>query len=204
MDLSEPGRALGTPLAVPVLRALARRTTSATASQIWRAAHTGTLAGVQRVCDRLVAHGLVSEDDAGGRTVYSLNYDHVLHDAVAAALEAPAEFQRRLVTSLRAWELPPVTALLFGSAARRDGDVDSDVDLLLVRPALTKSRRPVWNRQVHDLTRDVRRWTGNRLEVMDLPVARVRTMVRERDPIARSWLDEGITLHGEDVEEVGR
>lgn len=203
MDLSEPARVLAPGLTVPVLRALSQRTTPATASQIWRAARSGTLAGVQRACDRLVEHGLVEEHDAGGRTAYTLNYDHVLYDTVATALKVDMELRQRLVRAIDRWDLPPVSALLFGSAARRDGDAGSDVDLLLVRPALNASRRPVWGRQVHDLARDVRRWTGNRLEVVDLRVTEVRRMVRGRDPVAKSWLDEGITLHGVDLEEVG-
>ena len=202
MDLSEPARALASGLTVPVLRALSRRTTPATASQLWRAARTGTLAGIQRACDRLVEHGLVETEEAGGRVVYSLNYDHLLYDAVEAILAADGALRRRMSDAIETWTIQPVSAVLFGSAARLDGDTDSDIDLLLVRPAVRASQRAAWGRQVHDLTRDVRRWTGNRLHVLDLARPNLRRLAAAGDPVFTSWVREGVTLAGDDVDDV--
>ena len=197
MDLSEPARALAPGLTVPVLRALSRRSTPATASQIWRAARGGTLAGVQRACDRLVAHGLVETDEAGGRQVYYLNHDHLLYDAAMATVAATGVLSRRMATAVERWEVPPRSAVLFGSAARGDGDVESDVDLLLVRPG--KAPAAVWHRQVHDLAGAVRRWTGNRLEIVDVPLSEARLLRRDNERLFRALVDEGITLYGDDI-----
>lgn len=202
MDLTEPARALAPGLTVPVLRALSRRSTPATASQIWRAAGRGTLAGVQRSCDRLVEHGLVESDEIAGRVVYLLNSEHLLFDSVMRLLKHRRELRKRLRAAIGDWDVEPVSAVLFGSAAREDGGVDSDIDLLLVRPVLRPSATPAWASQVRSLTYDVKRWTGNRLQVVDRTVPQVRRLAREGDPIVESWLTDGVTLHGKAVEEL--
>ena len=43
---------------------------------------------------------------------------------------------------IASWQTEPVTALCFGSFARGEGDEDSDVDLLLVRPSDRPTVRP--------------------------------------------------------------
>ncbi|HEU0129825.1 MAG TPA: nucleotidyltransferase domain-containing protein [Mycobacteriales bacterium] len=202
MDLAEPARALSKGLTMPVLRALSQRSTPATATQVWRAARQGTLPGVQGTCERLVEHGLVEKDESAGRSVYSLNFDHLLYDATIALLGLEDALPTRLGETVAAWEVRPVTLALFGSAARGDGDVDSDIDVLLVRPPLPAPRRPVWARQVHALKHDVPRWTGNRLQVVDLTRRGVADLVRVGDPLVRSWQDEALTLYGEDLDDL--
>jgi predicted nucleotidyltransferase len=197
MDLAEPGRGLAGGLTMPILRALAGRSSPATAAQVSRLAEVGTEAGVRRALERLAAHGVCSPKEVGGRIVYTLNYDHLLYGAVAALLDADRELPRRLKNALGEWEPAPVSAVLFGSAARRDGDVDSDVDLLLVRPPLrTETRKREWVRQVHELRAAVHGWTGNRLQVLDWTSLDVRKHERSDEPLVDSLLDEGVTVAG--------
>jgi predicted nucleotidyltransferase len=200
VDVAEPGRALAPGLTLPVLRALSRRSGPATASQIWVAARDGTLAGVQRACERLVEHGLVEAAEIAGRTVYSLNDAHLLHDALVALLKVDGALLRRLRDAVRQWDVQPVSAALFGSAARGDGGTGSDIDLLLVRPRLAAGERLIWARQVRSLAQDVLRWTGNRLQVVDRSTTEVRRLARAGDAMVASWLADarpvtGVELH---------
>lgn len=197
MDLAEPGRGLAAGLTMPILRALAGRSSPATAAQLSRLAEAGTEAGVRRALERLAAHGVCTSEDVGGRTVYTLNRDHLLYVAVSALLDADRELPRRLRNALAEWDPVPVSAVLFGSAARRDGDVDSDVDLLLVRPSLgTDATKREWSRQVHEMRTAVQRWTGNRLQVLDWTSVEVRRHQRAGEPLVRSLLEEGVTVAG--------
>ena len=182
---------------MPILRALAGRSSAATAAQLSRLAEVGTEAGVRRALERLAAHGVCVSDDVGGRVVYRLNHDHLLYDAVTQLLKADRELPRRLRTTLAEWDPAPVSAVLYGSAARRDGDVDSDVDLLLVRPPLrTEARKRVWVRQVHELRASVHRWTGNRLQVLDWTSLALRQHERSDEPLVEALLDEGVAVAG--------
>lgn len=203
VDLTEPGRGLAGGLTMPILRALAGRSSPATAAQLSRLAGVGTEAGVRRALERLATHGVCSAEDVGGRIVYALNREHLLYGAVAALLDADRELPKRLRSALAEWDPAPVSAVLFGSAARRDGDVDSDVDLLLIRPSLrTEARKREWVRQVHDLRAAVQRWTGNRLQVLDWTSLDVRQHERSGEQLVASLLDEGVTVAGSSLASV--
>ena len=133
MDLTEPGSAFAGSLTMPILRALESRSQLASAAQVYRVADQGTAAGIQRALDRLAAHSICNREELAGRALYLLNHDHVLYRAVAAVLDAHDAFVRRLRKSLEEWAPAPVAGVLFGSAARRDSEVESDIDLLLIR-----------------------------------------------------------------------
>jgi len=98
------------------------------------------------------------------------------------------------------WKVKPMYACVFGSAARGDGDADSDIDLLLVHPPVVGERAPSrmrslkdfvgtavmdvgvfqmgepeqakWSAQIDQLHDQVFRWTGNRLQVVSLSAYR--------------------------------
>ena len=197
MDLSEPGRGLAGGLTVPILRALAGRSSPATAAQLTRVAGAGTEAGVRRALERLAAHGLCASEELGGRVLFTLNRDHVLYGAVAALLKADAELPRRLERELATWDPLPSSAVLFGSAARGDGNLGSDVDVLLIRPPrLTGRLQQEWLRQVHELRGAVLRWTGNRLQVLDWTVPVLQQHDRSGELLVKAILAEGLTVAG--------
>lgn len=197
VDVAEPGRALTSDLTVPVLRALVGRSSLTTAAQIWRVSASGTYAGVQRVLERLARHGLCVTDRIGDRTVYRLNRDHLLYPAVIALLSASGELRERIRRALESWNPAPVTAILFGSAARQDGDLDSDIDLLLVYPASTAVVTPdQWEDNVLTLRRDIETWTGNRLQIVERSRSGVLALAAAHEPLLDEVARDGITLMG--------
>ncbi|HVA59697.1 MAG TPA: nucleotidyltransferase domain-containing protein [Mycobacteriales bacterium] len=203
MDVSDPGRALATGLTMPILRAMSSRSNPTTAAQIYRVMQQGTEAGVRRAIERLAAQGVVLGEPVGDRTVYSLNHDHVLDRAIRALLRAPEELPRRLRVELADWSIQPVSAALYGSAARRDGDADSDIDILLVRPVLGRSAtRDQWVRQVHQLREAVRRWTGNRVQITDRSRTTLRRLAAAREPIVDQWLTDAVVIAGQPLDEL--
>lgn len=203
MDVSDPATALAGGLTMPILRALAGRSSPATAAQVYRIAQHGTEAGIRRAIERLATKGVVWREQVGDRVVYSLNYDHVLEEAVRALLRAPEELPRRLRERIGEWSVPPVSAALYGSAARRDGDNSSDIDILLVRPSLTSaSQRQAWSQQVDDLRDSIRRWTGNNCQITDRSLSAIRRLVSAKEPIVESWRADAVVLAGTPLDEV--
>jgi DNA-binding transcriptional ArsR family regulator len=197
MDLTEPGSGLSGSLTVPILRALDGRSQPATAAQITRTTEMGTHAGIRRALERLSAHGLCRQEEVGGRTVYSLNYDHVLYQAVRTALDAHRTLVKRIRQDIRMWDPAPKSAMLFGSAARGDGDIESDIDLLLVRPPMTSAMKErIWAPGVHELRRSVRSWAGNPLQVFDWPVSTLQRRARNQRGLVREIERDGLRLTG--------
>jgi DNA-binding transcriptional ArsR family regulator len=203
VNVSDPATVLAGGLTMPILHALSRRASPATSAQLRRAAAAGTEAGVRRALDRLAQHGLVTAEEIGDRTVYSLNREHVLYPSVTALLRAGDELARRLRAEVKDWQVPPAAAALYGSAARRNGDEGSDIDLLLVRPAgMGSAERDQWASQVHELRAAAERWTGNRCQVTDRSLASLRRLSRAREPIVDDWRKDAISLAGPPISQL--
>lgn len=66
--------------------------------------------------------------------------------------------------------MPPRHASLFGSVARGDGSVESDVDLLVVCPPRISADDPTWRAQLDTLAVDVYEWTGNHASIAARPI----------------------------------
>ena len=186
-----------------VLRALAQRSSPATAAQLSRVAGKGTPTGIRRALVRLAGHGLVSSEQVADRTVYTLNRDHVLYPAVSDLLRVSDELSRRLRSEISDWQVPPASAALYGSAARRDGDTSSDIDLLIIRPAnLTSRQRALWAAQVDRIRNLTQRWTGNRCQITDRSVSSLKALTRSREPITDNWRKEAIVLAGARIDQL--
>ena len=97
---------------------------------------------------------------------------------------------------IASWQTAPVTALCFGSFARGEGDEDSDVDLLLVRPSDVAELDDTWDRQQQALRDLVQRATGDDRQIMEIGVARLLRHVDLDDPLVSNRLHDGVLLSG--------
>jgi hypothetical protein len=127
-----------------------------------------------------------------------MNYDHVLYRAVRATLDANDALIRNLRKSLNEWTPEPISGVLFGSAARRDGSIRSDIDLLLIRPSSMghSTLEREWARQVHALRGDVFHWTGNHLQTIDWTESALRRHRARGEALIDGILRDGITIAG--------
>ncbi len=133
-----------------------------------------------------------------GRTfLYELNRDHLLARTVEQMAGARAELVRRLRDAIDVWEVPPVHASLFGSAARGDGDASSDIDLLIVRPADVDPDDVRWRGQVDGLADLVRRWTGNNAGIAEVSEAELPRLRKDHPPVVEEVSEDAVDLAGE-------
>jgi predicted nucleotidyltransferase len=203
VNLTEPGMALTGSLSMPILRALDGRSQPASAAQISRTMEFGTPAGIRRALERLSLHGVCERNELGGRTLYSLNYEHVMYPAIRHALDCSNLFVKDLQRKLSKWEIPPLSAVLFGSAARRDGDIESDIDILLVRPFLRSGElQRSWAPQVHDLRSQVQKWTGNHLQAVDWSKKQLRQVEARQEALLEEIEADGIHLYGSSLNDL--
>lgn len=93
---------------------------------------------------------------------------------------------------------------IFGSAARADGNSQSDIDLLVVRPSGVDAEDPIWRRQLDDLATAVLNWTGNDAGVVELPEQDLSKLRRRRPPVLANLDADAITLSGIDIESILR
>ncbi len=181
----------------PVLAVLARSGRPMTVGDVAREMPRGSEVGVRRSLARLVEQGIVRATEMGRNRVHELNRDHIAAPVADLLAGLRLELWKRLRAHLGAWNPKPLYGCVFGSAARGDGDSDGDIDVLLVHAPfpgdsdprrrsggpsdqiaglateamalqLTERQAAKWRRQVDELHRRVRAWTGNPLQAVEM------------------------------------
>ena len=195
MDFSRPHRAIVPSLEGDVLAVLVGTRMPLTGREVSRlagASHTG----VRRALDHLVDHGLVTVEAAGAANLFQLNRDHVAADVALALAGLRQELLGRLRDHLARWDPAPVHVSLYGSAARRAGGPDSDIDLFVVRPDEVDPEEPSWENQLDDLRDSVSRWTGNEVQVVEISEHECAALVAEGHEVIRAIREDGVDLAG--------
>ncbi|HVF19305.1 MAG TPA: nucleotidyltransferase domain-containing protein [Mycobacteriales bacterium] len=195
MDLSAPAASVVPSVRARVLSVLAGADTGLTGRRV--AALAGaSVAGGARILESLVSGGVVHRVDAGSASLYTLNRDHVGAPAVLALAGMRAELHRRMRELIAQFELPPLSAVLFGSAARGDGDEDSDIDLLLVRPIGVDEDDEIWVDDVERLSERVLSWSGNLLATIQYDLDELERRSMRGPAFLKRVETEGVVLHG--------
>jgi predicted nucleotidyltransferase len=158
--------------------------------------------GVLMALDRFVEHGLVRRTAAGRALMHELNRDHLAAPAVELLAGIRTEFLTRLRAAFAQWEMAPVHASFFGSAARGDGDTRSDIDLFVVRPQCVEEATPEWRSQVEALVEDVGNWTGNHVTVIEQDEADMGRLRRTKPSVLNELRRDAIDLAGTPVREL--
>ena len=187
MDVSLPITTVVPSLDGPVLAALVRTTVPLSLAAVHEGAGRGSKSGVRSVLLRLVDEGVVLAVPGG----YVLNREHVAAPAIELLATLHGELIGRLRGVVEAWPVPPTLVGLFGSAARRDGDAASDIDVLVV------SDDPELPDRVDELSDLIRRWTGNRAQVVGRTSSEVARLRRAGEPILREWTRDLLVITGD-------
>lgn len=187
MDVSVPISSVVPSLDGPVLLALSGTTAPLGLAEVHSRARRGSKSGVRQVLQRLRGEGLVSAVPGG----FVLNREHVAAPAVALLANLHGELAERIRSAVDAWNGEVVLVGLFGSAARRDGDSSSDIDLLVVSDA------PDLDAIVEELTTRIRSWTGNRAQVIALSRAELRRLRQAKEPIVSDWERDLVVIRGD-------
>lgn len=196
MDFAHPLRTVTPTLDGEVLRVLAGADDDFTAARIARMVPKGSERGVRKVLDRLVRQGTVRMSQAGPVRMFALNREHLAAVAIIGLSRLGAQLVERLVTAVSAWQVKPVAAAVFGSVARGEAGPDSDVDILIIRPARRSSESPAWTSQVAELQTAVTEWTGNDARVLEYGADELTAGRVKRERVLRDAMHDGLFFHG--------
>lgn len=152
---------------------------------------------VHTVLNRLVRDGLVEVERYGTTGAYRLNRDHVLCDAVLAMCDASIRVEALIADAARAFDPPPALVAIFGSFARRDGDAESDIDVLLVRPDRIPGDDVSWSTRRYDLIQRVEAASGNPVQVVELDEREWQEARRTSQPLVASLRRDAVVLFGD-------
>jgi predicted nucleotidyltransferase len=169
-----------------VLEVLAGTTAPLPLVTVQQLARDASVSGVRKALLRLVTTGVVYQVPGG----FILNRDHLAAPAVIALANIRTVLFERIEAEAATWLPAPGLVGMFGSAARREGDDNSDIDLVVI------SEAPDATSQSASLAESVGRWTGNTCHVVTLTSADIRRMHRHREPILSSWSTDLIVISG--------
>jgi predicted nucleotidyltransferase len=186
MDVSSPISSVIPSLDGAVLGALAGTTMPLNLSTVHTLAGRGSVSGVRRVLLRLVGTGIALEVPGG----YVLNREHVAAPTVEALAHLWGDVFDRIRSHVAEWPEPPRLVGIFGSAARRDGGEDSDIDLIVVTDAAHASEHAA------ELAGKTERWTGNTTHVITAGSKDLRRMRRAREPLLAEWERDLVVIVG--------
>jgi nucleotidyltransferase-like protein len=193
MELGRPLATVTPTLDGDVLAVLAMNDIVFTTGQLHRVLGHHSEEGIRKVLRRLTGQGIVLSDKVGQAFAYRLNRDHLAAGHVIGLARLLETFLARLETHLESWEIPAVYAAVFGSAAKGTMTVDSDLDLLLVRPDGADDER--WQAQVDLLVVEVTRWTGNDTRPLEFTAGEIAARGRG-ERVLLDVLEEGLTVAG--------
>jgi len=186
MDVSMPIATVVPSLDGPVMAALAATTSPLGLAAVHSRSGRGSKSGVRSVLLRMVGEGLVLEVPGG----YALNREHIAAPAVELLATLHGELTSRIRVAVEAWPTLPALVGMFGSAARRDGDARSDIDVLVV------SDDPNLDDRVGELAEQIRRWTGNRAQVIGRTPKEIARLRRAKEPILSEWTRDLVVIAG--------
>lgn len=202
MDLGRPIRAVVPSLDGPVLEVLAGTSRPLTIFEVQRLAGVGSPSGIRKVLERLTREGVVEVDRRANAAYYAANREHLAWPAVEILVGLRSALFRLLASEIHSFAVPPVHASLFGSAARADGEAESDIDVLLVKPTLDDVAEEAWASQLDTLRARVLTRTGNRCQAFDLSLSHLAEHVGADDALLRSWLTDGVLLFGQPLSDL--
>ena len=163
------------------------------------------LAGVStaqasRVLPGLVELGIVDRREVPPSALFRFEPENVAARAITALANARSTVLDELARIAGDLHPEPASVILFGSFARGEADRESDLDLVVVRPADITEEDDTWRAAVTRLREEARRVTGNPVELVEVGVADIGRLLRSRKPL---WLDvgrDGVVVFGTGID----
>jgi predicted nucleotidyltransferase len=152
--------------------------------------------GVHKVLEDLVRNGVVTATPAGRARLYALNTEHVAYQAIEHLGRLRELLIERIRTEAESWEIPAEAVWLFGSTARGQGDADSDLDLLVVRPDDVDESDARWLDQLDTLSEHASVWSGNACEVVEYSAAEIRDLVKHGERLVTELRQDAVSIAG--------
>ena len=203
MDFARPVEAIVPGARGRVLEALTRTNAELTIRTIAELSGVSVNRAAAVVGD-LVDLGLVTRRDIGRAALIRLDAEN----EASRLLMSLAGIRNRVVDRLReAAKLiqpPPESLILFGSLARGDARIDSDVDVLAVRSLHVSPDDDAWTDSLGDWTSRARSISGNPVNLIEVGVEEVPRLLRRRgDTVWKAILAEGVLLRGSRLADLG-
>ena len=165
------------------------------------------LAGVSqaqtsRLLPDLVALGVIERREVPPSSLFRFVPEHVASRVVLALAHSTDTVLDEMGRLAGALPRPPVSVIVFGSFARREADADSDIDVVVVRPADIDEEDDAWSTSLESWRREVRRIAGNPVEVLEVSADEAARKLAGRTDVWADIRRDGRVVHGLGTDEL--
>lgn len=156
-----------------------------------------------RVLPRLVELGAVRRTEVPPSALFELPKHNFAADLVRALSDAPGALLQEMRKTTARLRPAPASVVLFGSAATGEAGADSDIDLLVVRPA-GDTDDDAWTPAIMKWTAHIREFSGNPVNVLEENEEDIPRLLRSRRSLWDSIRSQGVLLSGKSLDELAR
>ena len=195
VDYTRPVQALIPGVQGQILGVLAESTAQLNLTTIARLAGVSP-AQASRVLPELVHLGLVERVEAPPSALFRLMDENLAGRQVRSMADLRS-LALRTVGDCSALQKPrPELVIVFGSFARGEANADSDLDVVIVRPAAIDESDSAWAGSIVTLKQDLARALGNPVNILEVWAHDLDRRLRSRSELWRSIRSEGIVVYG--------
>lgn len=159
-------------------------------------------AQASRLLPDLVVLGVVERREVPPASLFRLVPEHVASQALLALARSTDTVLAEMGRLAGALPHPPVSLIVFGSFARREAEAGSDIDVVMVRPAEIDEDDDDWSASVEAWRSDVRRLTGNPVEILEVSADEAATKLAGRGQVWADIRRDGRVVHGLSLDEL--
>lgn len=159
-------------------------------------------AQASRLLPDLVALGVVERREVPPASLIRFVPEHVASQALLALARSTDTVLDEMGRLAGALPQPPVSVIVFGSFARREAEVESDIDVVIVRPAQVDEDDDAWSASLETWRRDVRRLTGNQVEILEVSADEAATKLAGRGGVWADIRRDARVVHGLGIDEL--
>lgn len=161
-----------------------------------------SVAHASRVLPVLVKLGMVERRDVPPSALFRFVPENVASRAVAHLGDARRTVLGELGETASKLDPAPSSVVVFGSFGRGEADRESDIDVVVVRPAVLDEEDAEWRAGIDGWTDHAQRLAGNHVELLEVSDVEAARLLRSRKQL---WLDiqrDGIVVHGRSIDDL--
>jgi predicted nucleotidyltransferase len=196
VDYTRPVQALIPGSRGQILGVLADTTAQLNLTTISRLAGV-SLAQASRVLPELVHLGLVERVEAPPSALFRLMDESIVGRLVRSMADLRC-LALQAVGDCSALQKPrPELVIVFGSFARGEADAESDLDIVIVRPADIDDSDSAWDESIVTLNQDLARALGNSVNILEVEANDLERRLKSGSELWQSIRNEGIVVYGD-------
>lgn len=161
-----------------------------------------SVAQASRVLPGLVELGLVERRELPPSSQFRLVRTHVAARAVLALAAAWDTVLAEIGRAAEALVVPPVSVIVFGSFARGEAGRDSDLDVVIVRPAGVGEDDERWGTSIEQWRSGVRALTGNLVKILEVGADEAASRLVSGGQVWGDICRDGRVVHGLSLDEL--